>query len=139
MEVVLRNEKEEETNTFTSGEGMSICLKIRFHRDVEGPIVGFYIRKCKGDQLIDIYGTNTRWKNIELGSFKRGEEIEVKFLQRLSLPEGIYYTLAAIADAEETKFYDWQENVKTFIVKKEDSLWTGMIDLNSQVLINRCC
>lgn len=139
VEVVLRNEKEEETNTFTSGEGMSICLKIRFHRDVEGPIVGFYIRKCKGDQLIDVYGTNTRWKNIELGSFKRGEEIEVKFLQRLSLPEGIYYTLAAIADAEETKFYDWQENVKTFIVKKEDSLWTGMIDLNSQVLINRCC
>ena len=139
VEVVLRNEKEEETNTFTSAEGMSICLKIRFHRDVEGPIVGFYIRECKGDRLLNIYGTNTRWKNIELGSFERGEEIEVKFLQRLSLPEGIYYTLAAIADAEETKFYDWQENVKTFIVKKEDSLWTGMIDLNSQVLINRCC
>jgi len=139
VEVVLRNEKEEETNTFTSAEGMSICLKIRFHRDLEGPIVGFYIREYKGDRLLNIYGTNTRWKNIELGSFERGEEIEVKFLQRLSLPEGIYYTLAAIADAEETKFYDWQENVKTFIVKKEDSLWTGMIDLNSQVLINRCC
>ena len=137
--VVLRNENEDETDTFTSGEGMSICLKIRFHRDVEGPIVGFYIRECKGDQLLNIYGTNTRWKKIELGSFERGEEVEVRFLQRLSLPQGIYYMVAAIADGEETKFYDWQENVKSFIVKKEDSLWTGIVDLNSQVLINRCC
>ena len=139
IEVLLRNEKEDEANTFTSGEGMLICLKIRFHGDVEDPIVGFYIRECKGDQFLNIYGTNTRWKKIELGSFERGEEIEVRFLQPLSLPEGIYYIVAAVADGEETKFYDWQENVKSFIVKREDPLRTGILDLNSQVLIKRCC
>jgi ABC-type polysaccharide/polyol phosphate transport system ATPase subunit len=139
VEVALRNEKEEVTNTFTYGERMSICLKIRFHRAMEGPLVGFYIREWKENRLIDIYGTNTRWQNIELGSFKRGEEVEVRFLQRLPIPEGMYYTLVAISDAEVTNFCDWQENGTPFMVKKEDSVWTGMIDLNSQVLINRCC
>jgi hypothetical protein len=135
VDVVLRNEKEEVTHTFVYGERMSICLKIRLHRAMKGPLVGFYIREWKENRLIDIYGTNTRWQNIELGSFERGEEIEVRFLQRFPLPEGMYYTLVAISDAEVTNFCDWQENGTPFTVKREDSVWTGIVDLNSQVLI----
>ena len=137
VEVVLRNERGEETNTFTSGEGVSICLKIRFHRDIEDPIVGFYIRKYEGNHFVDIYGTNTRWQNIELGALKKGENIEVKFSHSLALPKGTYYLLVAIADSEETKFYDWQENIRTFTVKSEDPLYSGIMNLNSRIFINR--
>jgi len=138
VDVVLKSEKGEETNMFNSGERMSVCLKIRFHRDVEDPIIGFYIRKYEGSQPLDIYGTNTRWKNIELGSFGKGEEIEVKFLQTIPIPKGTYYIVVAIANSDETRFYDWHENIKTFTIKNEDRLWTGIINLTSQILISRC-
>ena len=138
VDVVLKSEKGEETNMFNSGERMSVCLKIRFHRDVEDPIIGFYIRKYEGSQSLDIYGTNTRWKNIELGSFGKGEEIEVKFLQTIPIPKGTYYIVVAIANSDETRFYDWHENIKTFTIKNEDRLWTGIINLTSQILISRC-
>jgi ABC-type multidrug transport system ATPase subunit len=137
VEVILRNEKGQEANTFPSGERMAICLKIRFHRDIKDPIVGFYIRKYELNRPIDIYGMNTRWRGIKSGSFKRGERIEVKFLHTISIPEGTYYIVAAIAYSDETRFYDWLENVRPFTIKNEGQLWTGLVNLNSQILINR--
>ena len=137
IEVVLRNEKGEETDTFNSGEGMSIGLKIRFHRDVENPIVGFCIRKYDANRPVDIYGMNTRWRGIELGSFRRADKIETKFFHPISIPEGEYSIIVAIAHSDETRFYDWLENVKTFTIKNEDPFWTGVMNLNSQISINR--
>ena len=138
VNIVLKNEKGQETFTFHSGDMLSICLKIQFHRDLKDPIVGFYIRQYDGDHSIDIYGTNSRWKNIELGSIKKGKGIEVKFLQRIPIPEGTYYIVVAIANSDGTRFYDWHENIKTFMIKNEDRLWTGIINLTSQILISRC-
>jgi ABC-type polysaccharide/polyol phosphate transport system ATPase subunit len=137
VDVALKNEKGEETNIFNSGERMSIFLKIRFHRDIEDPIIGFYIRKCEENHFLDIYGTNTRWQDIELGLIKTGEEMEVNFSHSLVVPEGTYYLLVAVADSEETKFYDWQENIRTFTVKSEDTSYTGIMNLNSQIFVNR--
>jgi ABC-type polysaccharide/polyol phosphate transport system ATPase subunit len=135
-DVVLRNDKDEEALTFHSGELLSICLKIQFCCNVEGPIVGFYIRKYEANSPVDIYGVHTRWKNLELGSFSKGERLDVRFLQSISLPEGTYYLVVAIANADETRFYDWHENVRAFTVKKEERC-TGMLNLNSQVSISR--
>jgi len=136
VEVALRNDKDEEALTFHSGEWLSICLTIQFCCNVEDPIVGFYIRKYEGNFPVDIYGAHTRWKNLELGSFSKGERLDVRFLQSIPLPEGTYYVVAAIANADETRFYDWHENVRAFTVKKEEQC-AGMLNLNSQASILR--
>ena len=135
VDISLRNEKEEETLLFYSGEILSLSLKIKFHRDVEDPIVGFYIRRYEVDHLVDIYGTNSRWKKVDLGYFKSGERLEVKFSQPIPIPEGTYYIGAAVANSDGTRFYDWQENVKSFEIEEKIRQWEGTVNLNTKIFI----
>lgn len=135
--VALSNEKGEETDIFDSGEQVSIRFKIRFHDDVDEPIVGFYLRKLGDGEMGEIYGINTFWKNIHTGFFKKGEEVEVGFSQRIPLPEGEYYITAAISRSDQREFYDCQENVKCFMVRNHEGQWVGAVNLDSVVTIQK--
>ena len=48
LEVILKNEKKEETSRFISGERVSTRVKIEFHENIEEPIVGFTCGGTKG-------------------------------------------------------------------------------------------
>lgn len=137
MEVILKNRREEETGLFISGEWMSIRVKIQFHENIKDPIVGFYLRKYDGNHPVDIYGMNSQWGDVALGSFETGDWTEVEFIQTIPIPEGTYYLVVAVAHADGARFYDWHENVKKFLVKNREKPWAGLVDLNSQILIHR--
>ena len=49
-----------------SGEPVTVRVRSRFHRRVTDPMVGILIRTRIG---MDVYGTNTRIEQIELGRF----------------------------------------------------------------------
>jgi len=135
VDVRLRNGLGEETDAFVTSERMSIDLKMVFRQDLPDPIAGIYIRKLEDGLFVEIYGMNTKWRDIELGPVKKGERLGVRFTQCLPLPEGVYYLFAAIADAEGITFYDWQENVRSFTIQHQDPPWAGMVNLNSEIEI----
>ena len=135
--VVIKAENGLETVTFTPGDLISICLHIRFHQDLENPNVGIAILRHENSRTIVIYSTNTLRKNMDLGLSKRGTDIDVEFIQRVSLPEGEYYLTVAITNSYDSRFYDWHENLKAFQIKKSGDSWEGMIDLNSQIMIRK--
>lgn len=133
--VLIKSERGKETDSFISGEMISICLHIRFNQDIENPTVGMIITKFDDGRGVLIYNTNTLWRNINLGCFNTGMEFEVHFDQRVSLPEGKYYLNVGIANTDASKLYDWHENLKSFQITMGDPPWKGTVDLNSQIII----
>jgi ABC-type polysaccharide/polyol phosphate transport system ATPase subunit len=137
-EVLIKSsEQGKETDSFISGEMISIDLHIRFHRDIENPNVGMSILEQKNGQMIIVYSTNTLRKNMNLGFLRGNTDIEVEFTQRLSLPEGEYYLTVAITNSHDSGWYDWHENLKTFQIRKAGSHWEGIVDLDSQIIIRQ--
>jgi ABC-type polysaccharide/polyol phosphate transport system ATPase subunit len=135
-EVLIRSsEKGKETDAFISGEMVSVCLRIRCHQKIDSPSVGMMIMKYDDGYGALIYNTNTLWRNMNLGCFNSGMEFEVRFNQRVSLPEGNYYLNVGIANTDASKLYDWQENRKSFRIMMGDLRWKGQVDLNSQIVI----
>jgi hypothetical protein len=53
------------------------------------------------------------------------------------MPEAKYDLVVAVAHADATRFYDWRENVKKFVVKNRDKAWAGLVDLHSQIVFYR--
>lgn len=134
--VLIRSEKGEETDSFVSGEKVSICLHVRFHEDIENPNVGMAILRNEKSKMILFHSINTLRKDMKLGFFRRNTDIEVEFIQRFSLPEGEYYLTAAITDPDSSRSYDWQDYLKSFRIKKADFQWEGLIDLHSDIIIH---
>jgi ABC-type polysaccharide/polyol phosphate transport system ATPase subunit len=133
---IKSSEQGKETDTFLSGEMISICLRIRFNQDIENPNVGMAILGHENGKTIVVYSTNTLRKNMNLGFLKRDTDIELEFIQRVSLREGEYYLTAAITNSDSSRFYDWHDNLKSFWIKKVDPRWEEMVDLNSQIIIH---
>jgi ABC-type polysaccharide/polyol phosphate transport system ATPase subunit len=137
-EVLIKSsEQGKETDSFISGEMISICLLIRFHRDIENPNVGMAILGHENGKMMVVYSTNTLRRNMNLGFLKGNTDIEVEFIQRIPLPEGEYYLTVAITNSYDSGFYDWHENLKSFQIKKVDPRWEGAVDLNSEIIIRK--
>ena len=64
-----------------------IVLKIRFDEKIISPLFAFSIKDAKG---LEITGTNTMMKGIETGTFYAGDEITVRFRQKMNLRSGAY-------------------------------------------------
>ncbi|MDD1696591.1 MAG: Wzt carbohydrate-binding domain-containing protein [Methanoregula sp.] len=98
--VELRDIDGKEKMTFQSGECAIIQIHILFLQDIEKDLTIGCIIKGK---YSEIFGTNTRWEGINLGSKKKGEELTVQFSQRVNLATGIYSvtTGCAIVHSEE--------------------------------------
>ncbi len=135
--VLIKSEEGKETDSFISGEMISICFHIRLHQDIENPTVGMIITRFDNGCSILIYNTNTLWRNIKLGFLKDGVEFEVHFNQRVHLPEGKYYLNVGIANTDASRLYDWHENLKSFQIKKGEICWEGTVNLNSQIVVLR--
>lgn len=137
-EVFIKSfEQGEETDSFVSGEMISICLHIRIQQDIENPNVGIAILAGGNGKITNVYSTNTLRRNMNLGFLKRNTDIDVEFVQRVSLPEGEYYLTVAITNSYDSRSYDWHENLKSFQIKREGGHWEGTVDLNSQIVIRK--
>ena len=78
------------TDTIEKGTDFVIRVKLKFYQKVPEPICAFSIKNVQG---IEITGTNTMIEKNPIGSREAGEEVEVSFLQNMSL-QGAEYLLS---------------------------------------------
>jgi ABC-type polysaccharide/polyol phosphate transport system ATPase subunit len=102
---------------FGSGP-LVIKMKSRFYADSDTPIFGITVKNAKGDK---IFVTNTMWKGVKTGRFKRGDEAEVTFEIENSFVSGEYSVSPAIAHSNAIEFYDWREKLAVFKIKKSQA------------------
>lgn len=130
--VELLSSKGEKISTVVSGDDAIIRYTVRFHADVLNPIFGMIIRASDETCL---YDTNTLWRGRKTGLFKKGQEIEVDFRQRLSLVGGTYLVTVAVAYADASRFCDWRTNALSFHVE-DDGRQTGLVNLRTLIAIS---
>jgi ABC-type polysaccharide/polyol phosphate transport system ATPase subunit len=125
----------EDTEVVNTGDATTIEVRAKFHEDINNPIFGCIIRKENDGVLYDVYDTNTMWQNQPTGSFKKGDEVIIRYSQTADLGRGMYYISTAIASADTSVFYDWHDNVKPFHVL-DDATWRGISNLRAKITVS---
>ncbi|MCU1235367.1 MAG: transporter related, partial [Candidatus Solibacter sp.] len=111
-----------------SGEAITVRVRLRFHAAKSDPMVGILIRTRIG---IDVYGTNTRIEQQELGDFQAGDELEVDFRLDCWLTPQQYTLTVASQDADGSS-HDWLDDAIAFDVV-DTRVAAGVANLRAKV------
>jgi teichoic acid transport system ATP-binding protein len=121
--------------SFVHGERYRFRFKTLFHEDLDNPITAYTIKDIKG---FDLTGTNTLFKDVEIGRVKKGEIVLTEFEQRMMLNPGGYLLSLGCAGFEDGEYvvYDRRYDVITFeVIAERPSV--GIFDLDSAVTVSR--
>jgi ABC-type polysaccharide/polyol phosphate transport system ATPase subunit len=109
-----------------TGEPLTLRMLVRFRRDVESPVLGFLLSNSHG---IHAYGTNTKEQQIELGTMRAGETVEVTFAFNCWL--GVdQYTISLAVHSRDGQAYDWVDGA-LFLRVTSLTLTEGIANLNA--------
>jgi lipopolysaccharide transport system ATP-binding protein len=127
-EVVLLNSSGERTSGVRAGECVSVQIRAQFYERVHEPSIGFLIRNRLG---IDVYGTNTRIEQQDLGTFEAGDEIKLKFTFECMLARGDY-TVTVATQHSDGASQDWVDDVLNFTVIDSKDI-AGVVNLEASI------
>jgi lipopolysaccharide transport system ATP-binding protein len=128
LSVEIRNARGETTASLASGEPVTVRVRSRFRRAQSDPMVGILIRTRIG---MDVYGTNTRIEQVELGEFQPGDELEVDFrLECWLTPQ--QYTLTVATQSADGSSHDWLDDAIAFDVV-DSRVAAGVANLRAAV------
>jgi lipopolysaccharide transport system ATP-binding protein len=124
----LLDQAGEPCRAFRPGDPLTIQVRAAFHQPVANPVVGILIRNRIG---MDVFGTNTRLENIDLGTFEPGDEVEVEFRMDCLLNRQ-EYTLTVATQYWNGLSQDWLNDVLDFQVVDTKDV-AGVLNLNTKV------
>jgi hypothetical protein len=107
-------------------------MRFVFHRDVEHPVCGFMIRSRHG---MNVYGTNTEQRGLELGAGRQGDVVEATFAFNCWLGQEHYFVSVAVHSPDGAA-YDWLDGVVFFRVACAVEM-EGLANLNARVAVRR--
>jgi len=99
-----------------------------FHRAKSDLMVGILIRNRIG---MEVYGTNTRVEQIELGQFEAGDQLDLEFQFECWLAPQ-QYTLTVATQSADGFSHDWLDDVLAFEVVDARAL-AGVANLRARV------
>jgi homopolymeric O-antigen transport system ATP-binding protein len=126
--VEILNEHGETAESIASGEPVTVRVRARFHAAVSDPMVGILIRTRIG---MDVYGTNTRIEQTELGNFQAGDDLVVDFRLEAWLTPQQYTLTVATQNADGTS-HDWLDDAIAFDVV-DTRVAAGVANLRAKV------
>ncbi len=109
---ILNSRGEESCARVASGETVTVRVRSRFREAKSDPMVGILIRTRIG---MDVYGTNTRLEQTELGDLAAGDELEVDFRIECWLTPQPYTLTVATQNSDGTS-HDWLDDAIAFDV-----------------------
>jgi lipopolysaccharide transport system ATP-binding protein len=128
MRVDLLNAAGQPVKLVESGDAVRVRMRVRFHAETDDPVCGFLIRNRHG---INIYGTNTRLQQVEVGPVQPEDIVEVTFAMNCSLaPDS--YSIAVAAHSPAAVSFDWIDGVVFFHVMSAVAM-EGVANLEATV------
>lgn len=128
LEVTLLDENGRSCAMVSSGERVTIRVRTAFRLRRVEPMVGILIRNRIG---MEIYGTNTRIEQVDLGSFEPGEELDSDFQFECWLTPQ-QYTVTVATQYPDGSSHDWLDDVISFEVLSRRQA-AGVTDLRAQI------
>jgi lipopolysaccharide transport system ATP-binding protein len=120
----LLNEQSQPTLLLQPGELARLQIIVRANQHLARPMIGLLIRTRKG---LDVFGTNTRQQNCDLGAWAAGQTKTIEFKFRTNLAR-LEYTITVAAQQETGECHHWIDDLITFQVAESRDL-AGFVDL----------
>jgi hypothetical protein len=98
-------------------EELKITVAYKANKAVHDPVFGILIKNAVGTNIL---GTNTKVKNIFLGSLKAGTKGTVEWVVPNVFNDGEYWIDVAISHEDAVTQHDWWEDATGFVVYKEE-------------------
>jgi lipopolysaccharide transport system ATP-binding protein len=114
-QIRLLNVAAEDTTALRSGEQVTVEVRACANRSLTNPVVGILIRNRLG---MDVFGTNTRIEQVDLGNVNAGENFVVRFRFKCILTRGDY-TLTVATQHSDGSSQDWLDDAVQFTVVDE--------------------
>jgi len=118
------------TIVWKSGEMVSVRIAVKFHEEVQDPVLGILIRTQIG---FEVYGTNTELERLKLGPRAAGDTVTLSFRFLCDLCPHPYTLTVASHDPDGTA-HDWLEDAVAFTVT-DDRYTAGVANLRAKVEI----
>jgi teichoic acid transport system ATP-binding protein len=124
----------EPVQTLDSGEHYSVKMTVKFEDTIADPVFAFTIKDVKGTEIA---GTNTRFANMETGTFEPGQSVTITFDQAINLNAGSYLLSLGCVDIhpDGLKIYDRRHDFLAFQVITDKAI-VGIVDLGSRISIS---
>ena len=131
-DVELLDHSGQPIQTVTPGEPVRVRVRSTFRQPKSDPMAGILIRNRIG---MEVYGTNTRIEQVELGDFEAGDELELEFRFECWLAPQQYTVTVATQNADGTS-HDWLDDVLAFEVV-DSRARSGVADLRAEIAWQR--
>lgn len=121
------------SNSIEKGTSFTIKSKVRFHEDVQDPIITFTFKTIQGT---DVTGTNTMFEGQVCQYPKAGHECVVTFEQDMNLQGGEYllsFGCTGYRNGEFTVYHRLYDACNITVVSTKNTV--GFYDMNSRVTI----
>ena len=121
------------TNIIEADSPVKIVMHIRANVDIFDPIYAFSIKNMRG---VEITGTNTMYNSVDTGTVKKGEVVEVSFMQHLPLPsDGYLLSLGCTTFTADdfVGFHRLYDVAPIEVISEKNSF--GLFDPNSQMTL----
>ena len=128
LDVALLDEAGRPCGVVSSGERVTIRIRTVFRQKIDEPMVGILIRNRIG---MEIYGTNTRIENVDLGHYDAGEELDIDFQFECWLTPQ-HYTITVATQYSDGSSHDWLDDVISFEVLARRQA-AGVADLRARI------
>jgi lipopolysaccharide transport system ATP-binding protein len=128
LDVTLLDERGQPCGVVSSGQRVIIRIRTAFRQRRVEPMVGILIRNRIG---MEIYGTNTRIEQVDLGTFEPGEELDIDFQFECWLTPQ-HYTVTVATQYPDGSSHDWLDDVLSFEVLSRRQA-AGVTDLRAHI------
>lgn len=112
---------------------INITVKVQVNQDAADPVFGYLVKDSAGNEL---FGTNTKLKQVKTGQLKKGETYELKWEIPNVLNDGIFFITLAVSHNDGITQYDWWENAEIITVVREDKT-PFALNPGSKVFLNK--
>lgn len=111
---------------FQSGDQLIFRIKMRVYDDVRNPVFGLYLYDKDGNA---VFVTNTLWRNLRFGNFKKNTILQLSIAQNVNLIQGVYSFTFIVSSEDTIEIYDGIYNVAYFRIKNSAKS-EGLVELN---------
>ena len=133
MEFYATDSKGLRTNSIAKGSEFTIHMKVKFLRDINGPIFAFTFKNIMG---IEITGTNSMVEKAFLEPVKAGDEKIITFTQKMRLQGGDYLISFGVTGFEQDDFVVYHRLYDALgITVVSDKNTVGYFDMESTVCV----
>ncbi len=131
VEFYILDESGTRSNCILKTSEFTVCMKVKFHTNIQAPIFAYSIKNAKG---IELTGTNTMFEKAFLEPVPKGKTKMVTFKQVMRLQGGEYLLSAGLTGYEGNDFVVYHrlyDAINITVVSEKDTV--GYYDSDAEI------